>query len=114
MKLWALVLVVALGIVGWVLPAQAGKVVMTDQELDEVSGGAKSTVSVVTWGGSAAVVTGGSSAAATGRSAAAVVTPFGSAAAGGKSAFAVVTPVGSAAAGFGISRFFGGRRFWGF
>ena len=72
MKVWALILVIALGIFGWVLPARAGKVMMTDQELDGVSGGAKSVVTVVT---------GNSSATAAGKSAAAVVTPVGSAAA---------------------------------
>ena len=46
MKVWALILVIALGIFGWVLPARAGKVMMTDQELDGVSGGAKSVVRI--------------------------------------------------------------------
>ena len=39
MKAWALMLVVALGVFGMVLPAGAAKVQLSDLEMDEVSGG---------------------------------------------------------------------------
>ncbi len=37
--MFVLMLAIALGVGGWVLPAEAGKVAMTDQELDGVSAG---------------------------------------------------------------------------
>jgi hypothetical protein len=39
MKVWALMMVVALAVFGWVLPAGAGKIQLTDQELDAVGAG---------------------------------------------------------------------------